>query len=250
MIWRSTQSGSPPRGKSNTRYRKPAFAGAGAHAQSAPGDRRDIGQMTTTSARSAVDETFLASKNGPFPAGRPPGGGRPARDGGEPRYAAVPAQLGRPQPCKGPAVAVPSAGRFRLAPHRHTSLPDAAQVAPSGSWPLPGHAHSARRLTRHLHSGPRNALTCGLEGNVARRRHRKSRNNDARDKFSNRADRHGLQAWPVVVWAVSACPISACLEPHPPPYQPLSRSSSDHLVSGGAQGTERLTGLMDHWPAP
>ena len=35
------------------------------------------------------------------------------------------------------AAAVPTAGRLYLAPHRHTSLPDAAQMAPSGSRPLP-----------------------------------------------------------------------------------------------------------------
>lgn len=57
---------------------------------------------------------------------------RTARDGGEPRYVTVPEiihpwvrQVGR---LDGKA----SAGRLYLAPHRHTSLPDAARVEPSG----------------------------------------------------------------------------------------------------------------------
>lgn len=162
---------------------------------------------------------------------------RPARDGGEPRYAAVPAQLGRPHPERGPRWPCPlpegSARRRTATPPSPTRprwiLPAVGLVRKA----CPADAH-----TQRLHSVSRRALTC-REGSTAPGRHRKSRNDDARDIFSNRADGDGPPAGPAV----------ARLEPHPPPYLPLSRSSSDHLVSGGAQGTERKSGLMDHWLA-
>jgi len=150
--------GSPPTGEVRNLEFEPAPAGARAAARSAPGRSAMewAGRLCWRFSRRSVE---TAPRNGPFPAGRPPGGGRPARDGGEPRYAAVPAQLGRPHPERGPRwpCPLPEGSAWR-----RTATPP----SPTRSrWPLPavGLDREASALrgsrTRCLHSGSRNALT-------------------------------------------------------------------------------------------